>query len=394
WSSLGDGMNHQIFSITKYKGNIVASGEFDSSGTRGFKMPIAKWSGIEWLPIDTNTALDNFTGTLPTIRSIVEYNNKLYIIGRFYHHGPFPGIFNFGDFAVWNDTVWNPAVRPTMLFVSQLFDLEKLTVYQNQLYLTGVVAYDSCAFNGLPGVDAESFCRYNEACLSVEKVGNFWGTTLIRSTHEYNGSLYLGHTSQFAQGNSITRFDGVNFYPVDDGFNSDVIGMTTYLGNLCAAGYFNADGLNNQQFPSRVAIYDGINWSSLPTSCNITGPTLLFAGSIDSTLIVSGLLDNCGALPLGFSATYPNSLTSIDEYKSEAFQIYPNPATGTIKINYTDSQPGTIDIYNIVGQKISHHFLVPNLSNEIDISFLNQGVYIAKVTDSHNRETLSKLLVR
>lgn len=81
----------------------------------------------------------------------------------------------------------------------------------------------------------------------------------------------------------------------------------------------------------------------------------------------------------------------IEDYKRKPhFTIYPNPATNTLTISGND--PGKIEclIYNQLGQVM----LVETITdNEIDLSGLDQGLYIVELTSDRIKER-NKLIIR
>ncbi|PJB14206.1 MAG: hypothetical protein CO118_09800, partial [Flavobacteriales bacterium CG_4_9_14_3_um_filter_32_8] len=93
------------------------------------------------------------------------------------------------------------------------------------------------------------------------------------------------------------------------------------------------------------------------------------------------------------SYTYP---VGIEQQLGEEnnFTIFPNPSNGIFSIqNRTDSNnPQTIEIFNVVGEKI--YSTTNNKStNEINISTFSKGVYFVKLTDGEKVRT-EKIVVQ
>ncbi len=64
------------------------------------------------------------------------------------------------------------------------------------------------------------------------------------------------------------------------------------------------------------------------------------------------------------------------------FQIYPNPASDVLQLNYSNLVfPQAIDLYNMEGKKVtSIQPSVENSRQEIDVNHLTSGVYFIKIT--------------
>ncbi len=102
---------------------------------------------------------------------------------------------------------------------------------------------------------------------------------------------------------------------------------------------------------------------------------------------------NCsGASPLLNVAIDP--CTGIADGKSEAFTIYPNPATD--HLNTTGSAlkaTVSIAIYNHTGQLVYESGNVVNGDDvKVDVSSLKTGIYAVRVTTAE--EVLSKIFVK
>lgn len=406
WMAVGDGFNKPVHAITKYKGSLVAAGEFDSSGTTKFLMPLAKWDGVNWNYFDNTTQVVHPfwpNPWTPAIYDVEEFENKLFVLGEIRYIGPFPGTNNFEDFAVWNDTIWKPAVLPSgpALGIALGNTLADMIVFQNDLYLSNVYGYDYCSLSPQQGSNVFGLIRYNSACLSVEQIGTGWLNTSAASVYLHNNSLYVGMYIPHPQyGNFATRYDGVNFYPIGNGFNDRVYNFTEYNGEIFAVGRFTGDGTTTHSYPNHIASWDGAAWNALPASCSMTGSTIFRAGVIDSTMFVDGGLGFCGSNNLSFAATYPHSLTGnndLTDITENHFSIFPNPAINNINISLVHPKIANnvnIQITDLAGRKVVLHKLnEKNIDEEIDISFLMAGSY--QVSLEKNGEVLStrKLMI-
>ena len=77
----------------------------------------------------------------------------------------------------------------------------------------------------------------------------------------------------------------------------------------------------------------------------------------------------------------------------EGLSIYPNPANGEQNFVYLTSKLNStkhIEIYNVLGKRIFSIYLS---DKKLNISNLNKGVYILKITEEARSET-RKLVIR
>lgn len=94
--------------------------------------------------------------------------------------------------------------------------------------------------------------------------------------------------------------------------------------------------------------------------------------------------------------------STIVEYKSEleidtnpnysTITIYPNPSKGIYNIDLSNEKESTtITIYNIIGEQVFKQLLTPQSQNQIDLTYLANGYYIAQISNE-SRNTQHKLI--
>ena len=72
--------------------------------------------------------------------------------------------------------------------------------------------------------------------------------------------------------------------------------------------------------------------------------------------------------------------------------IYPNPSKGIYTIDLTQIQePTTITIYNVLGELVYDQLLTPQNQNQIDLTHLANGYYIAQI-NNHLKSIQQKLI--
>ena len=89
-----------------------------------------------------------------------------------------------------------------------------------------------------------------------------------------------------------------------------------------------------------------------------------------------------------------NKLTNVNTIKpeGEVFNFYPNPIhSGILKLDYSafDKSGVLIEFYNLTGQLIFQQ----RYTTQIDISFLNRGLYLVRLIDKNKGQVISKKLI-
>lgn len=178
WDSLGNGLNGSVWNLAEYNGQLIASGDFTSSGTDTTIYRIGKWDGLSWSPIDTahkfNSAgpMISFNGKLiignvwdtisgnqmkgvakwtgstfvsmgnnliKSVSNFWTFNSELYLSGKIYNFNP-----NDDDDVVlkWNGFFWQQ--------VGQVFNQPVLTIddFSNEVFCGGF--YTTCGTSSIP----------------------------------------------------------------------------------------------------------------------------------------------------------------------------------------------------------------------------------------------------
>lgn len=72
--------------------------------------------------------------------------------------------------------------------------------------------------------------------------------------------------------------------------------------------------------------------------------------------------------------------------------IYPNPSKGIYNIDLSHvKEPSTVTIFNVLGELVYNQLLTPQTQNQIDISNLANGYYIARIKNE-SLDTNQKLI--
>lgn len=130
-------------------------------------------------------------------------------------------------------------------------------------------------------------------------------------------------------------------------------------GNISEYGYFDTFPSNNN------ASYDGA-WNVYP----------FFASG---NIVISG--DG------GFTLVRDPNLAT-DSFLVNDFKMYPNPASDAVTITAKDEPLNAIAIYNVLGQKVLQYSFSDSISEKINISELNSGVYLVQINNSTSKRLI------
>ncbi len=161
--------------------------------------------------------------------------------------------------------------------------------------------------------------------------------------------------------------------------NLYIIGDKVYLANYSSGlrvidisdidnGNMNPDGYFDTYTPNNNASYNG-SWNVYP---------FFESGNI----VISG--DN------GFTLVKSNEILANTDFDIADFSISPNPAHNTISIKSNNEPLNQVAIYNVLGQSVFNQNFSNSVSENIDISNLNAGIYLVKI----NNQTTKRLIIK
>lgn len=106
---------------------------------------------------------------------------------------------------------------------------------------------------------------------------------------------------------------------------------------------------------------------------------------------VQNHLNNCGsAQTINITS---NCGLSNGEFESNEFLVYPNPSAGNFIIDLRqEKEPFKLQLYTILGEIIFTKTLAPEQQNEIDITNLSRGCYVARI--SNTTKTVTQKIIK
>ncbi|MCF7560274.1 spondin domain-containing protein [Sabulilitoribacter multivorans] len=138
-------------------------------------------------------------------------------------------------------------------------------------------------------------------------------------------------------------------------------------------------------FPYDAGTEDGSSYS-------LSNPATNPQGVVTSLVNVTPFNSNkIGTLTF----TYNSSTLSNNNNAFETIKIYPNPTNGNITIsNIKNIELSTVQVYNVLGRLIKEISLKNGLNKvNLDLTSLNQGVYLLSLNDSNGRSKTQKLVI-
>ncbi|MCL2435815.1 MAG: C25 family cysteine peptidase [Lentimicrobiaceae bacterium] len=109
---------------------------------------------------------------------------------------------------------------------------------------------------------------------------------------------------------------------------------------------------------------------------------------------VSAVYEHCEESVLTNGINIAITPVGIHEVQTDAFQIFPNPTTGELRIVNYELEIKSIDIFDVMGRKVSSHHLITSSSNHhINLSHLQSGIYFIKVYSETNQVTVKRLVL-
>jgi uncharacterized repeat protein (TIGR01451 family) len=91
------------------------------------------------------------------------------------------------------------------------------------------------------------------------------------------------------------------------------------------------------------------------------------------------------------------TVLALDEFENGSFVFYPNPASDLVTISLKDSTNSisTIAVYDVLGKLILQKTATnASISDTLDLSSVNPGVYFIEVQTENNTKVVKKLLVK
>lgn len=158
----------------------------------------------------------------------------------------------------------------------------------------------------------------------------------------------------------------------------------------------NSTTLETTVNPTGSQIIDKVGYGTTPTGFEGTGPTGTALTSttsaqrnnLGSTDTDNNAADFTAALPIPRNSTY---VLGVKQNSISGLSVYPNPVTnGNLFITSNSNEAKLVSIYDVLGKQV----VKTTVTNQpLNVSNLNSGVYIVKITEEGKTAT-RKLVIR
>lgn len=377
-----------------YKETLYATGGLRYAGglpSHG----LAYWDGDNWKPIESG--LRDSNGDAGFGNSLKVINNELYVCGFFENCN---GI-NANSIAKFNGVTWQ-SVHDIPQFSSDPSFIFDVAFYKGYLYVGG----DFFDENNMSG-DRWDIVRYNGSTWEGVGGGIKGGFSYIARMLVYKDKLYMAGSmnKQIGNpGNGIAAWDGEQWDDVGGGldYNGEiqVRDMKIFDDKLYVVGNISrAGGVSAWD----IAYWDGENWCGLGTrtetfdnqlGCLGTYRDSLYIGggfwSVDGDSSISRIAKWAGG---DYTEACGNTTGNPPQPEKVELLVYPNPANDLLNIELPQNSGDLfLEIFSVTGQRLLNARLYSS-SQEIRISHLPPGLYLAKLTNKNGISSTQRIVI-
>ena len=373
WISLGITVDQAIICMTVCNGELYVGGWFTTFNGNSVNR-IVRFNGTTWQPVGSGILVaNNVTGG---VEKMIDYNGKLIALGGFIQAGN----VSANQIASWNGLAW-ASLGSGLTGGSST---PAMSVFNNDLYV-----FSSLSNAG--GVPVHNAAKWNGTNWSA--VGNGLNHWPISSTI-FNNNIYVGMSIGGGSASMIEKLDGSNWTNIEQNLIDSswrmVNDLIEFNGCLYAAGLF--DTINGVTV-ANIARYDGNNWFAVDNGVNGFGN---YFTVLNNELYLTGRFTNAGTITVNHVVKFilpPLCTTGINESidQNDFLSIYPNPATNFIYVqkNYRNSLKSNFKIIDAIGRTVLENETIPNT---INIENLKNGFYIIKF--ENNAKQLTKIFIK
>lgn len=349
WSPLGEGLGNNVRALAVFDDGegeaLYAGGTFQTAGGQDI-VGVARWDGEEWSALGKGLG-----GGLPFVYAMTVFDDgdgpALYVGGTFITAGGESAT----NIARWDGEDWSSVGGGVDGWVTAF------TVFDGG---EGTALYVGGAFNNAGGTQARRVARWD---------GDNWS------------ALGAGVTGDFPWVEALAGFD-------------DGTGPALYVG-----GWFEIAG---EQPASRIARWDGENWSNLGFGVNERLWTILpYDAGDGEALYVGGHFTASGGAVSNritrWTCEPPVTTEPIASGPDLRLSSYPNPSSGnmTITLELGEAGPAQLAVYDLLGRQmlviVEGDMAAGRHSIDWSARQFATGVYVIRLTTLHG--SLSRRIV-
>jgi len=244
-------------------------------------------------------------------------------------------------------------------------------------------------------ISADSICG-SDTLIVFDTIVSFDDSVLYNKMYNPNYATYTGYNTSvnYDYGDGMSDGTGMHVYSGSGNFVVSVLdtilasGWTTNsFVSTCSdavfvetSGYLGSDTTVCMQSSMILSpgVFDTYSWNTGQLTDSIIVGPILNPGVITYTVDVTSALCNSTA---SITITFDNCI-GIEEIKSYSLSAYPNPANDNFTITTDFTQNYELKIYDNQGKIVMVHEMIGTVKN-IDVSVLEQGVYILAISDGN-----------
>jgi hypothetical protein len=339
--------NAQILDLKVHNGNLYACGDFTKFGNTTCNY-VAKYDGNTWKPVGDFTKYYKTYGPPARMQCLEFFNNELYVGGYFSD-----STGTSRNLAKFDGTNWVNV--GTGIRQGGVNGIQALQTFNSKLYIGGY------------------FSRTNEIP----------GSGLV----VWNGNTYEGISD-------LDLLDSGNGYVTQFTPHKNklfVSGAFTKMGSLPVTGFFYLEN-------DRQCAFKGME-STLENPENVFWEPMVF---MSDSLVLGGLFkhfDTVSANNIVVMTNYESNSSCVSTNISEnifgnaTVRIYPNPVEAMLNIEFEsiEYKKLKLSVSNSVGEIVYSSFDLKR-KQEIDLSFLTQGIYFLKMQINSSQKTFKIII--
>jgi trimeric autotransporter adhesin len=350
-----NGIKGDVYSIFIDGDDVYVGGQFAWAGSVE-AYHIAKWDGQAW------SALGIGVGGVPgpSVDAIYKMGNYLYVAGHF----AFVGDMENYELPANSIARFNLTTERWEALGNGIEYDQGYPGFVEALEYDGTYLYAGGLFSRAGNTEIYSIALWDgENWLPLRPEGKQDGVDgIVYTIKKHNNDILFGGFFALPDESEIqnlARWDGSEWYEIGGGVSSTnsyprVRAIQSYKDRIIIGGLFDQVASTSV---SNLAMWDGTGWDNLGGGTNAQVNTLDIFGN---KLMAGGWFTIAGGKPSISIAEYDLTITSVDNpgitipSEFHVFQNYPNPFNPSTTIRFAlPARSGvTLDIYNVLGQKI------------------------------------------
>jgi hypothetical protein len=366
-----------------YGDKTLFGGAFYTVGSNTlYAKSIALWNRTKWDTFPKFVFPNDLSARGGGINGFLKYQNKLWLYGSFDTIGGVAAknisSFDGNTFASHNIPILD----------AYNYNISKMILYKNKLIAGGPFYNTTFTISRVAIYDGSSW-----ASLGNGIIGSL---SFVYDMAIYNDTLYIAGSWPQGAGNvssHIMKWDGTQLSDAGFGnyYGTDAISsLVVYNNRLFALGNFK-HAANQRAFG--IAYYENGTWTVPKDSIanygvryGVVHNNALYIGGAFKNINNDTSIKNFAKLVCPDFDAASGCISAIKKGKLNNFTIkfFPNPVTDKLRLEFDNSI--TIDklsISNTLGQQVLF-INKPSTEQEIDVSFLPQGVYIVYLSNGIN----------